>query len=177
MKSRKEAIREYASAAFEAAIDGWLKPLSHVANALEGNPDLLPALQNPAASFEERKRVLDGVIPSETQEAVRNFLYVLLEDRQLPRLSEILQEFLRLARPEEAGPVAHVVTAVPLNSEEQAALEGRLRARFGEELRFAYKVDPSILGGVYVQVGDVVIDGSLAGRLGRLRELLASDTD
>ncbi len=171
---KKEAIKAYASAAFEAAIGAWLEPLSHVADALEENPDLLPALQDPAAPFEERKRTLDAVIPLGTLEPVRNFLYTLLADRQLPRLREVLQEFLALAKPEEAGPVAQVVTAVPLNPEEQAALEGRLRDRFGEGLRFAYKVDPSILGGVYVQVGDVVIDGSLAGRLGRLREELAS---
>lgn len=177
MKSKKEAIREYASAAFEAAIGAWLQPLSRVADALEGDPDLLPTLQNPAAPFEERKQVLDGVIPPGTLEPVRNFLYLLLEDRQLSRLPEVIREFLRLAKPEEAGPVAQVVTAVPLNGEEQAALEGRLRDRFGQGLRFAYKVDPSILGGVYVQVGDVVIDGSLAGRLGRLREQLVADTD
>lgn len=176
MKRTSEVVKEYASAAFEAAIGAWLEPLHQVQAALEENPDLLLALQSPTAPFEERKQVLDSLIPPETLQQVRNFLYLLLEDRQISHLEEVIREFLRLAKPEEAGPVARVVTAVPLNAEEQAALEKRLRARFGDGLRFTYKVDPAILGGVYVQVGDVVIDGSLAGRLGRLREELSTDT-
>ncbi|MGQ9586455.1 MAG: ATP synthase F1 subunit delta [Anaerolineae bacterium] len=174
-KSRKEVIHQYAIAAFEAAIEGWLRPLERVAQALQEQPDTLQALQSIAEPFSKKKAILDGLVPPETSESVRNFLYLLLQERRLHHLGEILDEFERLARPEKAGPVARIVTAIPLNREEQGALEERLRGRFGAGLQFAYEVDPAILGGVYVQVGDVVIDGSLAGKLQHLRERLVAD--
>ncbi len=174
-KSRKVIVRQYATAAFEAAVEGWLQPLKHVAQALQEQPDMLQALQSMAEPFAQKKAILDGLIPPATPEPVRNFLYLLLEERRLNHLEEILDEFVRLAKPEKAGPVARIVTAIPLNREEQAALEERLRNRFGAGLQFAYEVDPAILGGVHVQVGDVVIDGSLAGKLQHLRERLTAD--
>jgi len=176
VKSKKHIVREYAAAAFEAAIKTWQRPLESVVNTLRQNPDTLQELESPAEPFERRRDVLDRLIPPETSEQVCNFLYLLLQERRLGHLEEILGEFVRLAKPEEAGPIARVVTAVPLNDEERATLEGRLQTRFGADLRLDYRVDPSILGGVFIRVGDVVIDGSLTGRLQRLREQLAADS-
>jgi len=176
VKSKKDIVREYAAAVFETAIETWQRPLESVVNALRENPDTLQELQSPAEPFEKRRSVLDRLIPPETSKQVRNFLYLLLQERRLGHLEEILGEFIRLAKPEEAGPIARVVTAVPLNDEERATLEGRLQTRFGADLRLDCRVDPSILGGVFIRVGDVVIDGSLTGRLQRLREQLAADS-
>ena len=72
---------------------------------------------------------------------------------------------------EEDGSDSAVVTsAVPLTDAERQTIETRLRETHGEELPIRFKVDPSILGGVVVRVGDRYIDGSVSARLGRLRE-------
>mgnify|MGYP000052910659 CR=1 FL=1 len=65
--------------------------------------------------------------------------------------------------------VAEVRTAVPLTEAERTALQSKLKARFGDHLAFRFVVDKSVLGGVYVRVGDKVIDGSVAGQLEALR--------
>ncbi|MBU0492607.1 MAG: ATP synthase F1 subunit delta [Chloroflexi bacterium] len=67
---------------------------------------------------------------------------------------------------------ARATSAVPLTAEEQARLKTSLKQRFGRDLALALSVDPGILGGIVVQVGDVVIDGSLAGKLDALQEQL-----
>ena len=67
---------------------------------------------------------------------------------------------------------ARVISAVPLTAEEQARLKASLKRRFGRDLDLALSVDPSILGGLTVQVGDQVIDGSLAGKLNALQDQL-----
>jgi F-type H+-transporting ATPase subunit delta len=67
---------------------------------------------------------------------------------------------------------AEVTSAVPLTVRERSALEGRLRARYGHELGIAYHVDPDILGGLIVRVGDRYVDGSVAARLAQLRQTL-----
>jgi F-type H+-transporting ATPase subunit delta len=69
---------------------------------------------------------------------------------------------------------AEVWTAVPLEAAERSTLEQRLRERFGEELDIAYHLEPAILGGVIVRVGDRYLDGSLASKLGQLRQELVT---
>jgi ATP synthase F1 delta subunit len=67
---------------------------------------------------------------------------------------------------------AEVTSAVPLTASERAALGARLQARFGDDVNIAYYVDPGILGGLIVRVGDRYIDGSVAARLAQLRQTL-----
>ncbi len=70
------------------------------------------------------------------------------------------------------GPVV-VTSAIPLTEKEQATIRKELAARLGEQVQVAFEVDPQILGGLVVRVGDRVIDGSFAGQLEQLRETLA----
>jgi ATP synthase F1 delta subunit len=69
---------------------------------------------------------------------------------------------------------AKVSSAVPLTSDEQAALGQRLEARLGQPLELRFEVEPSLLGGVVVRVGDQVIDGTVKGRLDALAQTLGS---
>ena len=69
-------------------------------------------------------------------------------------------------------PLALVKTAVPLTSEQKRTILQRLRLRFGQDLQARFKVEPDLLGGVWVHVGDQIIDDSVAGRLAALRNLL-----
>ena len=78
----------------------------------------------------------------------------------------------------DTGPTAPTLTvkvssAVPLTKEEQAALRGKLEARFGQGLDLTFEVEPAVLGGVVVRVGDQVIDGSVKGKLDALAQTLA----
>jgi F-type H+-transporting ATPase subunit delta len=67
---------------------------------------------------------------------------------------------------------AEVTSAVPLTDAERQAIETRLRGRHGRDLPIAYRIDAAILGGLIVRVGDRYIDGSVAARLGQLRQHL-----
>lgn len=81
-----------------------------------------------------------------------------------------------LAEIEQAGRQgridAQVISAVPLTDGERTAVEGRLHARYGADLPIHYAVDPAILGGLVVRVGDRLVDGSVAARLRELRQSL-----
>ena len=62
--------------------------------------------------------------------------------------------------------------SIALTDDEQRALESKLRAKFGRDLTFEYRVEPSLLGGVVAKVGDKIIDGSLAAKLNAMQEML-----
>jgi hypothetical protein len=83
-------------------------------------------------------------------------------------------EFERLARQQAqaAGTVARVKSAVPLTKEERTILKERLRERFGQEFLLHLQVDPSLIGGLVVEVKGQIIDGSVAGKLSALEEHL-----
>jgi len=83
-------------------------------------------------------------------------------------------EFERLARQQAqaAGTVARVRSAVPLSKEERTILKERLRERFGQEFLLHLEVDPSLIGGLVLQVKGQIIDGSVAGKLSALEEHL-----
>jgi len=164
-------IRAYAKAVYEAALESWSKSLRAALRALT-EADLLSTLDDSELSFAEKQARLEAILPADLPAGVRNFLFVLARDDQLSLLPDVLDDLQRVIR---RGPEVQVVTvtsAVPLTDEEMSALREQMIGRFGEDLDFRWQVDPELLGGVVIRVGDQVIDGSIAGRLEALRQRL-----
>jgi F-type H+-transporting ATPase subunit delta len=98
----------------------------------------------------------------------------LLEAGHIDQLDAILVEFGRLSHRQPERRVAKVTSAVPLTADEQETMRAKLTERFGANLEFQFDVDPDLIGGVYLRVGDQVIDGTVAGKLAALRTSLAA---
>jgi len=97
---------------------------------------------------------------------------VIPED-QIEALDTLASQLARVTREEREGrEVAVVKSAIPLTEKERIALRKKLENRFGDRLAFRWEVDPTILGGVFIRVGDKVIDGSVAGKLAALKRSL-----
>ncbi len=171
MNTTAERAQSYARAFFEAAFERWLGILDNVAQKLAGNPALLANLQTASTDFAERQVALDTFLPADTDPLVRNLLYTLLQHGELNLLPEITSA-LR-ARSTAAAPIpVEITTALPLEDQQRQTLEEKLAKEYGSGLVFHYRVDPAILGGIIVRVGDKLIDGSLANRLAAMRQAL-----
>lgn len=171
--SAQKAAKVYAQAILKTALEDWLAGLQQVQRALHRQPDLLPKLDDPGTSPSAKEALLGQVLPRNARPEVRNFVRLLVRENDLKLLDDILVELEGVL--EEVGAAvrtAEVTTAVPLSPEDRAALEAQLVKRFGNNLVFEYTVDPSVIGGVRVRVGDRVIDGTVAGRLNAMRERL-----
>ncbi|MCS7260442.1 MAG: ATP synthase F1 subunit delta [Anaerolineae bacterium] len=169
----EDLARRYARAAYQHTTEGWLDNLRRVQERL-AEPDKLQTLSDVGQPFSVRKAQLDALLPADIREDVRNFLYALLKEGQLGLLEAIIAELARLS---EYGPevlVARVTTTIPLTDEEKAAFRERIHAAHGDRVDIEFRVDPSILGGVVVQIGDRVVDGSIAGKLRALRDRLVA---
>ena len=164
----------YAQAAYQHTTEDWLGVLSSVQERLAADPALSAELDDVDITFAERQARLDPLLPSGARSDVKNFLYLLLREGHLGILSEVIVDLTRLATKGPEAQVARITSAVPLASEEQQALRQRIHSRFGSDVDLDFRVDPSVLGGVVVQVGDKIIDGSLAARLSALHERLAA---
>jgi F-type H+-transporting ATPase subunit delta len=166
--------QDYAAAIYDLAFEAWTQQLGNVQNALRQDAALRAALDSPTTSTQEKLDLLARAQPSGLSEDVRRFLGTLLEAGQFDQLGAILVEFERLVRRRPERRLARVTSAVPLTNEEREALRTRLTDRFGPGLEFEFEVDPSLIGGVHLRVGDQVIDGSVAGKLDTLRDRLSA---
>lgn len=173
MSARSE-VQVYAQAAFETAIKDWLTNLEHIAGALDRSPDLLKRLADSASSFEVRQAVLTPLMRENISAPVRNFVFGMLANGDVALLNEVVAELHSLGAA-IGGPkavVAEVTSAVELTGEERAAIENRLIEQFGLGLEFRFAVDPQILGGLLIRVGDKLLDTSVASRLVAMRQSL-----
>jgi F-type H+-transporting ATPase subunit delta len=164
--------KEYAAAIYELAFEPWTRQLDNVDSALKRDPAVRSAMQDPKTSVQEKLQRLGQAVPGSLDQDVRRFLGTLLETGQIGQLSAILAEFEKLVHRRPERIVAQVVSAVPLAAEEKDALRARLERRFGPDLEFQFEVDPSLIGGVFLRIGDQVIDGTVAGKLAALRDYL-----
>jgi len=168
--AKKTTSHAYAQALLEMATEPWLKGLRLATRRLHERR-LMAQLEDPAAPASEKKALLASAL-SDVFPPVAAFLRALISDGDLNKLDTICDEFETLVASRSRYVLAHVKSAVPLTDAERATLEQTLAQRFSGNLEAEYQVDPSLIGGVVVRVGDEVIDGSLAGKLATLRERL-----
>ncbi len=172
--SQSKLSQDYARAVYALALEGWQKTLLAVEKALAADSGLLDQLNNKHAPFAERQEKLDAVLPDDVTEQERKFVYTLLQNGDLSQLGDVATGLTRLASKGPGIEAATVTTAVALTDDEKAQFQAKLSAGYGAELGLEFVVDGSILGGVIVQVGDKIIDGSVSGKLESIRERLIS---
>jgi F-type H+-transporting ATPase subunit delta len=161
----QELSRKYATAVFGLALEKWLNPLKKIQGKLTDNPKLAESLQDTDRVFGDRQKELDKIIPADSDQSVRNFLYTLLKNGDIGLLSQVLVDLEQMSRGGPQVQVAQITTAIALADNDKEQFRQKLRTQYGDNLEFVFRIDPTIIGGAVVQVGDRVIDGSVATRL------------
>jgi F-type H+-transporting ATPase subunit delta len=167
------SANRYAKAIFELAteegsVDEWSRELALI-RAVFADSTARAILANPSVSLETRLEAVDELnLPGIGPEGL-NLMRLLAARRRVEQMEEIVEHFEVLAD-EAAGRVrASVTTAIPLSEDERKKLAGDLSTQLGKDVRLVAQVDPAILGGLLLQVGDRLTDASVAGRLDQLR--------
>jgi F-type H+-transporting ATPase subunit delta len=177
MARRDTAPRRYADAAFEIALrDGtvevWRRELDSAA-ATAGDETLMSVLANPATPLDQRVDVTQQVFAGLSQ-PVRNLILLLVRRGRIEQLPRVAAEFARLDDRRQGLTHATATSAASLPADELRKIAARLEEITGGRIALDTNVDPGILGGIIVRIGDRLIDGSVRGRLERLRNKLAS---
>lgn len=166
--------RPYARAAFgiardEGAFAAWSQALGFAAQ-VAADPRVAGILANPKLSDDEAVTLLAA--PG-AGESVSRFLRMLSENRRMALLPEIAGLYEELRHEAERVVKATVTSATALPDAELESIRAALRTRFGREVELDTAIDESLIGGAVIDAGDVVIDGSLKGKLARLQSALA----
>jgi F-type H+-transporting ATPase subunit delta len=176
--ARKSTARRYAEAIFEIAerdgnVEAWLEQLHSVAAAVS-DESIVRGLEDPNVPIERRLAALDKALGPDMVPQMRNLLPLIVRRRRVEMLPQIAREFRRLYNKRAGIVEATAFSAAPLDGQELAALRSRLEQMTGGNVELETRVDESLLGGIQVRLGDQLIDGSVRGRLERLRNRLAS---
>ncbi len=170
--------RPYARAAFEyarqaGALTEWSAQLT-VAAAVAGDKKMAALLSSPSYTAEQMADTLVDVCGDELQQGARNFIHVLAANKRLPLLPEIHSLFDQYKANQEKSVDVEVLSAFELDEATERGLAEVLTKKLEREVRVDSKVDHSLLGGVLIRAGDLVIDGSVRGRLNKLAEAMNS---
>jgi F-type H+-transporting ATPase subunit delta len=173
---RATVARPYARAAFAYAqgakdLASWSRLLGAAAVGA-ADPRVRRLLANPHVTGTELVDLLGGLSKQAAAEAGRNFLRVLAANRRLALLPEIAAQFERLRAEVEGVVNVEVTAAREIAPAQSKRLAAALEKRLGRVVRMHTKIDGNLIGGAIVRAGDLVIDGSLKGRLERLDSAL-----
>ncbi|MBI3979104.1 MAG: ATP synthase F1 subunit delta [Chloroflexi bacterium] len=168
--------RRYAQAVFDiarqdGAIDQWLADTEMIARVV-ADSTLSAFLGNPKVDFATKQQMLGRRMDAAVQPKALNLLYLLVARRRLDVLADIRAALQDLVNADRQIVTAEVTTAVPLDDALALNVRRQLEEHTGKRVVLRAKVDPAIIGGMIVKVGDKVLDGSTRTRLVELRRNL-----
>lgn len=176
MIKRTIAIR-YAKALFDLDrkkedIEIQLLNFKSLMQLFDDHPDKLKYLQTPHIKLDDKKKLLQNSLSKEVSPLFFNFLIYLIEKRRLKEIRQIDKEFRLLVNEYLGIWDAKITTAVPLEPDIEEKLKQKLENFYHFKIKVSKEVDPSIIGGAILVVGNEMIDWSLSSRLKKMKEKL-----
>jgi ATP synthase F1 delta subunit len=173
----EEIAQVYARSLFEVAeeqdnLDDVREQIGQVADELSESRELQTFFFSPYFSTEEKKKGLDTALEG-ADDTVENFLALLIENHRMPALFRVRRELDRMWREVNKLLPVQITSAVELDEAVTKQIGEEIGRQTGREIELTSSVDPDVLGGIVVRVGNSILDASIRTRLERLRKQVA----
>ena len=174
-----QLAKKYSRAIFEIAqeenkLEEYGRDLAALKSDVFGNEDLKAFLTNPRIPRAAKRDLAQKLFGGEVSHVVNNFLLLLIDKQREILLGAIEEQYKELANQAQGIVVADVITAQPLSDEYAQKLQTKMQDVTGKKITLRQHLDADIIGGIVVKIGDRRIDGSIAGRMEKLKaQLLA----
>ncbi|MGH2614741.1 MAG: F0F1 ATP synthase subunit delta [Thermomicrobiales bacterium] len=170
------AAKRYAQAIFSLAkerdaLDAWSADLALLASIVDKGANAA-FLTNPTIAAERKNAAVESALDDNVQPETCRLVKMLVARDRTSLIPEIRELFDDQVRFERGVVVAEVTTAEPLNEAERDLVREKLEAMTGQKVELAIKIDPDIIGGIIIRIGDQVIDGSVRNKLEKMRTRL-----
>ncbi len=174
----KNSTNEYAEALFALAMEtqnerAYADQLSFVGEMLKQNEDFVALLRSPSVPLSERLQVIETAFSSVVDEYVLSFLMLLTEKGRMGDFFECELEYRRLLSCKNKTVHAIVRSAKPLSVEQKSKLTLKLSKQCGKTVLLVEQIDPSMLGGIVVEMDGKLIDGSLKTKLKQVKGVIS----
>lgn len=174
-RQHASSARRYADALFGLALergtlDDWAEQLQRLATIVE-DPVAQQALAGPTVRLEAKRRAIEALAGPLSRE-VMALVGIMLERKRIDLAPALAKAFAELLRAHRGIELADVTTAVGVGEDELSLVAARISRRLGKRVELRTNVDPGLIGGVIVRVGDQLFDASVRGKLESLRKQL-----
>ena len=177
----KSASLQYANAMADIALaqgaaEPAAKQLHEFGAAYAQSAELRTFLASPAVSTEAKHAVIEKIVARlGASKIIRNFLLVIADHRRTQLIPEVIAAFHEVIRQRQGVAEAVVSTAVEVSAAQKKEMAATLARLTGRKIEAKYALDPALLGGAVVRIGDTIYDGSLRSRLNEMRARLAAE--
>ena len=173
---RKIIVKRYSEAYVSLAkgsvgIEKAIEELRELKIILHTNPDFETFLYNPEISVSDKNQVIDKILERDFSELTRNFLKLLLDKGRMEYIVNIC-DYVRVVYSHSEGLETLLVSSYPLDLEVIQEIKDKLEKKFNRKLNLYLDINPDLLGGLQIRVGNLMIDGSVKRRLDELKEKL-----
>ncbi|MGH9751719.1 MAG: ATP synthase F1 subunit delta [Blastocatellia bacterium] len=152
-----------------------VKELTGFERMMSEHPQLRDVFASPVIAAERKRAVLDELLARiDLRQTSANFLRLLLDNSRLQDLDQMLNALSRELDARMNIVSADVTTAREISQQEKDALQSRLKAATGKEVRLQFRTDPAIIGGVVARIGSLVYDGSIKNQLAQMKRKLVN---
>jgi len=178
MAETSTLARPYAQAIFNLAkadntLKAWSETLA-VLKEITADDSMIELINNPDVSDEQCIALIIDICSGKLNEQEHNFLKITAENGRLEVIPTIADSFEALRAEEEGSIEAHVISAYAVNATQQKSIAAALKKRLGREITITTQIDKSLLGGIIIRAGDIVIDGSAKSQLEKITLSLLS---
>lgn len=169
--------KRYANALFEVGVednllDTFVDELGALIQIVKENKDFFDALRTPLIPKGDKRELLENVFKGKVNDQLLNFIKVLIDKDRVNVVEQINFEFKKLANEHKNVADAIAITAIPLTPEKIAELKEKLSKVTGKNIEITNEIDEEVIGGILVKIGNEELDGTVKGRLGKLKEEL-----
>jgi F-type H+-transporting ATPase subunit delta len=169
--------KRYALAIYEIAekkgkVDEYLKDLKEICDLFDDNKEFYEIIKHPKINTARKKQIFTDLLKGKIDEELFSFMIVLIDKNRILHLREKLDQMEKIDLERRNIVKGMVKTAIPILSEELEKLKVIFEKKYEKTIRFDTVVDKSILGGVYVKVGNEVIDGTIKSKIEEMKDLM-----
>lgn len=169
--------RRYALALYEVAeekgkVQEYLQDLREICDLIDNNHDFYEVIKHPQINTRKKKQTFINIFKGQIDEELLSFLLILIEKDRILYLREKLNEMEKIDLERKNTLRGTIKTAVPLLPEELEKLKNIFEDKYNKKIIFETKVQKSVLGGVYVRIGNDVIDDTIKSKIDEMKELM-----
>ncbi|SFC32965.1 F0F1 ATP synthase subunit delta [Clostridium uliginosum] len=169
---RRYALALYQVAEKDGKVDKYLQDLREICDLIDNNHDFYEVIKHPQISTIKKKQTLINIFKDKIDEELLSFLLILIEKDRILYLREKLNEMEKIDLERKNTLKGVIKTAIPLIPEELENLKNVFEKKYDKNILFETEVDKSLLGGIYVRIGNDVIDYTMKSKIEEMKDLM-----